>query len=158
MPRQPKSTKKYGLTQVQYADRLWSIIVRLPQKCALAGRDHIKCSGYLQGMHIIGRTRWDLRYVLANGMCGCQAHHTFYTWHQAEWHDILEKYWPARVELLKNIPTKGHIKINYVDTINFLESVVVTAITGWTLDPRDYRSRKDAEILSHLTEGEGYHD
>lgn len=133
---------------MKYADALWSIIIRASGKCALAGLDHIHCSGALQGMHIIGRTNYDLRHELANGLPGCQAHHTYYTYRQKEWTDFVLDNFPAAWNFLTPLPKT--MKRDYRAIAEGLEGILVGLVDAGQLKHK-YKGL-DKQIINKLTD------
>lgn len=67
--------------------------------CELAGKDHVRCGGVTQWMHIISRSNLRLRYEPYNKLIGCQAHHVFYTYNPVQWVRFLEAHFPDRLAL-----------------------------------------------------------
>lgn len=126
--KERKLHKKYWIHK---CDELWSKIIRLrDRQCLLRGKDRIRCGGVLQGMHIKTRGNWGIRYDLENGIGGCQGHHTYYTYHDAEWNKLVEKLMPGRLDLLEERQQKysqrtftDYIELHtYLsDTLNKLE-------------------------------------
>jgi len=84
MPK-PKKKKKAKTTYMKDCDTLLSKIVRSKGTCQLAGLDEVKCKGSLQTMHIISRSNQRLRFDNHNLLCGCAAHHAYYTYRTWEW-------------------------------------------------------------------------
>ena len=78
------------------ADKMFSEIVRSVNNCQLRGLDKIECRGVLQCMHIITRSNHNLRWDTANALCGCQAHHFYYTNQPWEWQEMIQKHFPDR--------------------------------------------------------------
>lgn len=96
MPFEDQGQAKYVSVKVKHkkvkkstlrnkADKLFSLQVRSIGKCELAGKDKITCNGNLQCMHIITRGVTALRFNPMNVLCGCAAHHMYYTHHPVEW-------------------------------------------------------------------------
>jgi hypothetical protein len=55
---------------------LWSLIVRLPQKCAICGKEQSELNKIIfQGHHIISRRYSAGRWALENGLCICVGCH-----------------------------------------------------------------------------------
>jgi hypothetical protein len=95
----PKPTRKkrtpYKILKDK-CDKLWSLKIREKGYCELEGLDNIKCGGYLQGMHVDTRGKHAIRWNLMNGICGCQGHHVYYTYHEKAWMELVKKYFPAK--------------------------------------------------------------
>lgn len=88
-------------------DKLWRTIIKSDDKCVFAGMDGITCSGRMEAMHILSRGWKRIRWDLDNGVCGCSAHHRFYTMHPKRWAEVVDELYPGRWELLdvKRRPT-----------------------------------------------------
>lgn len=55
---------------------VWSLIIRLPQVCAICGKQQSDLSKVIfQGHHIISRSYWAGRFKLDNGVCLCMGCH-----------------------------------------------------------------------------------
>jgi hypothetical protein len=68
------------------ADGLFSESVRARGRCEVAQwHPAVRCNGGLQTMHIVSRRYHALRWSFDNALCGCAAHHVFYTEHPLEW-------------------------------------------------------------------------
>jgi hypothetical protein len=68
------------------ADRLFSERVRARGRCEVKSwHPSIRCNGDLQTMHIISRRYRSIRWTFENALCGCAAHHRFYTDRPLEW-------------------------------------------------------------------------
>ena len=107
-PRKPiqrskkKGTKTSARRKVRKAtknecDKLWSALVKRDGKCYFAGKLHKGqphvCKNGLQAMHGIPRGYHGTRWNLQNGIPGCGAIHTYYTFHKEEWDNWLLNYW-----------------------------------------------------------------
>lgn len=99
-------------------DKLFSQSVRSVGYCELAGLDHIQCNGVLQCMHIRSRSNHRLRWNFTNALCGCQAHHYYYTHHNDEWKDLIEDHFPKRNIYLKEENKKGSIDRSLSDYLD----------------------------------------
>lgn len=88
-------------TQKKKLDKLFSLIIRKNGVCELRGRDDIHCNGNLQCMHIVGRSNYRLRWDILNAICGCAAHHYYYTNHPTEFAMLIEMWMPETYEYLK---------------------------------------------------------
>jgi hypothetical protein len=93
MDKMRKITKK-GLKKK--CDKLWSLKIREIGYCELKGLDDIHCGGYLQAMHVDTRGKHAIRWNLLNGICGCQGHHVYYTYHDKEWMKLVKKHFPKK--------------------------------------------------------------
>lgn len=98
------------------ADRLFSLKVRAIGKCELRGLDHIECNGNLQTMHIVGRGNMRLRYDEMNVLCGCAAHHYWYTIHPWEWQEFIRDRFTSRYEYLNKVRNEV-VKADYYEVI-----------------------------------------
>jgi hypothetical protein len=98
--RRSKNTFKH---KKEKADRLFSLLIRKPGRCAVEGLDRIQCNGGHQCMHIITRGNFRLRWDTANGLEGCQAHHLFYTLHPWDWVELVRENFPDRYEYLNAV-------------------------------------------------------
>jgi len=72
--------KKHKPTERKKLDKkcliLWSLIVRLPQKCAICGKEQIGTDKVVfHGHHVISRRYSAGRWSLDNGLCCCQSCH-----------------------------------------------------------------------------------
>ena len=76
-------------------DKLFSEKIRKQGWCTFDGVDDVKCGGSLQCAHIIGRANFRLRWDERNAFCLCAGHHTYYTNHPWEWHEIIADNWPS---------------------------------------------------------------
>ena len=65
-----KKTNKQKL--IAKMDKLWSLIVREPGRCAVCGLKH-----GLEAHHLIPRGNHLFRFDLNNGICLCKSHHTY---------------------------------------------------------------------------------
>ncbi len=65
------------------ADKLFSLAVRSVGYCQID--DGKPCNGNLQCMHILTRSLRAIRWDRRNALCGCAAHHTYYTHNPAGW-------------------------------------------------------------------------
>lgn len=76
-------------------DVLWSKIIRASNggRCKLAGQDHVRCGGPIQGAHCFGRGHHSVRHELWNGWAICSGHHVFYSHHPEAWTDLLTEAW-----------------------------------------------------------------
>jgi len=84
----PKRQPLKKWTQRQ-ADSLFSEYIRKSRgTCQAAGKDTVKCGGYLQCAHIITRARSIIRYDENNALCLCAGHHAYYTNNPYEWFEI----------------------------------------------------------------------
>jgi hypothetical protein len=75
------SGQKKRMNYTKKADSLFSAAVRSRERCEIAewGLAGPPCSGVLQCCHIISRRYRAIRWDERNALCGCQAHHTYYT-------------------------------------------------------------------------------
>lgn len=82
-------TQKKGMNATKKADALFSAAVRARQRCEIGewGLPGPPCSGVLQCCHIISRRYRAIRWDEDNALCGCQAHHTYYTHRPLEWEE-----------------------------------------------------------------------
>jgi len=80
------------------AKKMWADRIKQDQQCFFAGKmvggkRHV-CKGYLQAMHCFGKKAYPAsRFELWNGICGCAAAHTYYTYHPVEWTHWLMDHW-----------------------------------------------------------------
>lgn len=82
------------------ADKIFAEKIRSKDYCQLKGLDHIACNGNLQCMHIISRSNYNLRWDQINAICGCAAHHIFYTHEPWAWQELIKYNFPERYEYL----------------------------------------------------------
>lgn len=82
-------------------DKIFSEKVRAVGACELAGLDHLRCSDQLQTMHIVGRANHNLRWDSMNALCGCSAHHIYYTSRPTEFAMLVEENWPEQYAYLQ---------------------------------------------------------
>ena len=82
-------TQKKRMNATKRADALFSAAVRSRGVCEIAewGLAGPPCSGALQCCHIISRRYRAIRWDEDNALCGCQAHHTYYTHRPLEWEE-----------------------------------------------------------------------
>lgn len=69
-------------------DRAFMAHIRSLGTCEIGdGTDGVRCGGPLQCMHIIDRDQdgWGVRWNPENAVCGCSAHHAYYTHHRLKW-------------------------------------------------------------------------
>jgi hypothetical protein len=101
------SGQKKRMSYTRKADALFSAAVRSRQRCEIAewGLAGPPCSGALQCCHIISRRYRAIRWDERNALCGCQAHHTYYTHRPLEWDQaIIEN---LGVEYLSHLRAKA---------------------------------------------------
>lgn len=110
--RRARTARKATLKQ---CDKLFATGVRAVGRCEMDGftithRDvagnerviEIKCKGNLQCCHIVGRSYKATRWLRKNALCGCQAHHKYYTHHSLEWEEfVAKKYGPRFLAAMK---------------------------------------------------------
>lgn len=85
------------------ADRLFSLLIRKPGRCAIEGLDKIQCNGGLQCMHIITRSNHRLRWDTANALPGCAGHHLYYTRNPWEWQELIKERFSANYEYINSV-------------------------------------------------------
>lgn len=93
-PNKRKKGKKARLKQ-RCID-LWGMVIRASNggRCKLAGKDHLRCSGPIQGAHCFGKKSLPaVRFELWNGWPLCAAHHSLYTWAPERWTQVLWDAW-----------------------------------------------------------------
>lgn len=85
-----------------YSEWLWSFIIRSRAEfiCEIRGEDHLECKGVLQAMHLVTRGVKGIKYDRVNGRCGCQAHHTYYTYNPHLWQSLCARLWPEEWQYL----------------------------------------------------------
>mgnify|MGYP001603935564 CR=1 FL=1 len=83
------------------ADKLFSEKIRSLGTCELQGMDHVKCSGQLQCMHIVGRANHRLRWEDNNAICGCSGHHFYYTNNPFFFFELIKKNFFLKYEFIK---------------------------------------------------------
>ena len=141
--------KKRVVPPMKYCDLLWSIIIRAPGACELAGKDHLDCGGALQGMHIEERTSYELRHKLWNGLPGCQSHHFYYTHREQLWRELCERYYPGRLTL--NEKVEKHLKLNYYEIAEDLKRELIGLAQNGLLK-HEY-SKADQKLIDSLIGG-----
>jgi hypothetical protein len=83
------------------ADKLFSQKVRSIGICMLRGQDNVKCGGFLQCAHIVGRVNHALRWDLQNALSLCAGHHAYYTNHPWDWRGIIQNLFPNNYKYLE---------------------------------------------------------
>ena len=148
----PKPSKR-KIPPMKYADKLWSIIIRSCGKCELVGKFPHVCAGALQGMHLDGRTNYDLRHELYNGICGCQGVHTFWTFRcktsvgQKEWERFLEGNFPRKHLRVFIGEYPKQVKRDYMKIAERLEALLRVTIIHHTY------SKADQKIIDEVLNG-----
>jgi hypothetical protein len=110
---------------------LWSLIVRLPQKCFICGREQSELNKVIfQGHHIISRRYSAGRWTLKNGRCICVGCH------------VLEKFDPERfrdnvINAIGEI-TFNELKEKYMRTCKVSEGELQIIYTALKLE---YKTR-----------------
>jgi hypothetical protein len=109
--------------EIKKLDTLTSKKVREKGRCELEGKDHLTCKGNLQTMHIISRRYRLTRWFLDNLLCGCAAHHFYYTTRPEEWRQLLDQIMPHLYDKLWDIAWNGGKKevLFYEDILNKLK-------------------------------------
>ena len=145
-----KTIHKYCLT-------LRSIIVRSVGHCELAGLDGRECGGVLQDNHILSRgTRSDLTFHPLNYVCGCQSHHTWYSYGgKDDWPYVVMTHFPMRSEVF-GIP-KSDEKKNMSEIAERYENQLRLLAESGHLK-HEYRSALDRKLIELVTAGKGYRD
>jgi hypothetical protein len=106
-----KPTRAEALKKLKArCNKLWADAVKKGRRCIFLGEKfdaedgegeeivHTECKGYLQAMHGFGKKAHpSVRYELWNGVPGCGAAHTYYTWQPHRWENWLRKRWGARL-------------------------------------------------------------
>lgn len=83
--KRPVSVAGYCKTHAtEEADRLFSLIVRSPGRCAITDETH---AGNLQCAHVFSRLYRSVRWDFRNAYPLCAKHHTYYTHRPEEWDD-----------------------------------------------------------------------
>lgn len=105
------------------ADKLFSEIIRSVGYCEAEGFDDIKCSNQLQTMHIITRKRSATRTDLRNALCGCFAHHRYFTDYPRQFSRFItqspaQPYYDA-IYQKSIVPTK----VDWDERVEFLEDI-----------------------------------
>ena len=142
------------MSPMKYADQLWSIIIRSIGRCELRGAFLHKCQGALQGMHLDGRTNYDLRHELFNGICGCQGAHTYWTYKsktskgQREWEKYLSLNFPEKYRKVFVEEHERIIKRDYKKIAQELEGIIRVVIFNHTYADKDQR------VIDRITKGE----
>lgn len=77
----PRAKAKKGVVSKATLDALFSQYIRSKDTCEFHGMDGVRCSTQLQCMHLKSRRFLCIRWNPLNAMCGCAAHHAFYTDH-----------------------------------------------------------------------------
>ena len=95
-PKFPKPKKIKRSTLKRKCDVLFSKIVRSHGKCELEGIMGVRCKGPLQTMHIAGRRYLRLRWDSNNVLCGCAAHHLYFTHRPLEFYTMVQEFFPTR--------------------------------------------------------------
>ena len=141
-----KTKRPFGrYTPIQYCDKLWSIIIRAPGRCCakeklVNGKVH-RCSGALQAMHIEGRTCWELRHKLFNGLPGCQGVHTYFTYRNGEWEGFVGENYPEQYGQV--YPISKHMRrgavIDYYARADVLRAQLRLTELGHTYSKEDQR-------------------
>ncbi len=78
--------------------KMWADWIKRDGRCLFVGRtvgskQHV-CKGVLQAMHCFGKKAYPAaKYEKWNGIPGCGAAHTYYTWQPVEWTHWLMNYW-----------------------------------------------------------------
>lgn len=112
--KKPKKQSKTAL--LRKADTLFSLRTRARGICELAGKDSITCNGSLQTMHIVGRSNRRLRWEDENVLCGCSAHHMYYTYHPTEFAMFIEKNFPRKWLFI-------HVHVNEIAQTDYPELI-----------------------------------
>jgi len=95
----------------------------------LAGKTSTQCNGGIQCAHIISRSNYRLRWDIKNAVCLCQAHHTFYTFREYLWWDVVKEQWPelwAYVEPIKR--QLGSKKVSDLKTMKIYLKQILAGI------------------------------
>ena len=106
---------------------LWSLIVRLPQKCVICGREQSNLNKVIfQGHHVISRRYSAGRWTLENGACLCMPCHA------------LEKFDPERFRdnIIRSIGenTFNELKEKYMRTCKVSEGELKIIHAGLKLE------------------------
>lgn len=105
-------------SEIKKLDGLCSNIVKRKGGCELNGMDHVVCKGTLQTMHIISRRYQLTRWFLENLLCGCAAHHYYYTIRPEEWRQLIDRISPGLYERLWKIAwNDGKKEVLFYDAI-----------------------------------------
>ena len=99
----PKPKKIKRSTLKNKADRLMSLRTREAGYCEAHVFDKVKCGGFLQDCHIIGRANMRLRYDPFNHVCMCSGHHVWFTNNPEAWREFIEKEWPDTWKYLQTV-------------------------------------------------------
>jgi hypothetical protein len=103
-------------------DRMWSRAVKADGYCFFAGKDHLKCKGWLQACHGISRTYRGTRFDLRNGLPGCASHHKYYTHRPLEWDRFLELYWGEELKTEMERTALAVTKPDYETVAHYLKT------------------------------------
>lgn len=105
------------------ADKLFSEIIRSRGYCEAERWDNIKCSSQLQTMHIITRKRSATRTDLRNAMCGCFAHHRYFTDYPRQFSRFITDTWAAEHYDLMYQRSIVPTKIDWAERVEFLSAI-----------------------------------
>ena len=95
--------RKLRKASAQRCNDLWSRYIKRHGVCEFIGEQiglevHTTCKGSLQAMHGFGKKTYPaVRYAVWNGFCGCAAAHSYYTWREPEWQNVLRVRWGNEV-------------------------------------------------------------
>lgn len=99
LKRKPKPKKPTKTQLTRKADDLAGARCRARGYCEMKVlRPQLICKPPLQWCHIISRSYRSTRWAEDNCLCGCSAHHSFFSTHPDAWFIALEKQWPGRHE------------------------------------------------------------
>jgi hypothetical protein len=112
--RRPKARSLKA--QKRDCDIAWSKRIKESGRCWFQGKDGHVCKGDLQAMHLISRRYHTTRWELWNGLPGCAAIHTYYTYNPEAWGLFLAEYWGVEkyrriLELARTITKPDYGKI-----------------------------------------------
>lgn len=114
------------------ADKLFSEVIRSVGKCEAKSFKGVECSAQLQTMHIISRKYNATRCDTRNAICGCAAHHRYFTDHPVEFAKFVKKskvgkYYDTMWQRSRN-SSLGK-QIDWDERIAFLEDIKAGRVT-----------------------------
>lgn len=135
-PRKQRKSTRGALKRK--CDRLWSKVIRASNggRCWLAGKDHVRCGGPIQGAHCFGRGHHSVRHELWNGVPLCGGHHVYYTNNPEAWTMTLLRNWGAEMFWLRERRAQTISRPDYAAIASELEGLRAwEAGIGRTLQP-----------------------
>lgn len=116
------SVKRYKGAKAK-ADKLFSEIIRMGGNCEALGWDNIACSRQLQTMHIVTRKRSATRTDLRNAMCGCFAHHRYFTDYPRQFSHFISDTWAANYYDAVYEKSITPTKVDWEERVEFLKDI-----------------------------------